>query len=166
MTTSTDDLDVEHARGGHRGATASREDTALETRRKDVEGVRRNGRTPLSRCIQDAFLQHDPRTIVSFLAGLEHEHHVPNQFAPPTGKEPRRPDEHRGVQVMSASMHSWFLRRKGETGLLLERKGVHIPRSSTDGPGCPPRSTAVTDESREPVEISNGRPFNAANTLA
>ena len=40
------------------------------------------------------------------------------------------------------------------------------PRSSTTGPGRPPRSTAVTEDSACPVLISSGSPASASSTLA
>ena len=40
------------------------------------------------------------------------------------------------------------------------------PRSSTTGPGRPPRSTAVTEVSWLPWVISSGSPSSAASTLS
>ncbi len=84
---------------------------------------------------------------VALLAGLEHEDHRPGDLLTVGGQQPGRTHQPGHVQVVPARVHhpSCSL-RTGSSDSSVTGNASMSPRSSTAGPGRPPRSTATTDD--------------------
>jgi hypothetical protein len=100
-----------------------------------VQGVRRSRCGPGS--VQQALTQHVRRSVVALLAGLEHEHDVPGEPVAMGGQQPRRPDQHRRVQVMTAGVHGVVdLGAEGQVHLLVHRQRIHVASQEDDRAGA------------------------------
>ena len=93
---------------------------------RDVE--RECGARPLaSRSVEEALLEHEPRTVEALLARLEHQQDPAGPHSAPVDEEPRRAKQHRDMGVVSARVHpTVVLGREFETGLLGQRQRVHV----------------------------------------
>jgi hypothetical protein len=77
--------------------------------------------------VEQALLQHHPRTVVALLAGLEGEGDPPGQLATTVVQGVGGPDEHGDVGVVAAGVHGVVhLGGEVEPGVLVERQGVHV----------------------------------------
>jgi hypothetical protein len=91
------------------------------------------GDGPLARGVENALGDHVPGAGVTFLPGLEHEHHRARQFLPPGGQQARRPGQHGRVQVVPAGVHDALgLRGEIQPGPLGHRQRVHVPPQQDD----------------------------------
>jgi hypothetical protein len=55
--------------------------------------------------VQQALVEHVPRTVKTLLAGLEHQQHPPGQIRALLGQQPRGGGQHRDVGVVPAGVH-------------------------------------------------------------
>jgi hypothetical protein len=75
---------------------------------------------------------------MAFLARLEHEPHCSRQIRAPRVQQPRRADEHRGMRVVTAGVHTPLgIAREVEPGVLGHRQRVHIAPEQHDRPVAP-----------------------------
>ena len=112
-----------------------REHAARELGRGDVQRVR-GDRPALPGGGQHALADHLVRAPVALLAGLEHEDHVSPQLGPPGAKQPRRPGQHRRMQVVAAGVHHpGEPRGVRQPRCLRDRQRVHIPAQQHRRPG-------------------------------
>ena len=110
--------------------TAARPDRARRQVRRHVQRERGVDRIV---AVEHALVDHVPRAVVPFLAGLEHEAHGARQLAAPRVQQPRRADEHRGVRVVTARVHAAVdLAREVEPGVLGHRQRVHVAAQQHD----------------------------------
>ena len=85
------------------------------------------------RRVEQSFVEHVPRAVKAFLAGLEHEAHRPRKVRATRREHARRTDEHRDVRVVAARVH----RAVDRAGVIQRRvlghgQGVHVGAEQDD----------------------------------
>ena len=149
-----------HHRPGPAGEHAERQQAGRH--------VQRVGRDrPLAGRVQHALLDHEPAAAGALLAGLEHEDDVPGQLGLARGQQPRRPGQHRGVQVVAAGVHgAGDPRGVGQAGALGHRQRVHVA-AQQHGLARPAAAQhrGHRAERLRPAVISSGSPSRASSTL-
>ena len=77
--------------------------------------------------VDQAIVQHEPRTMMAFFARLEHEHYRTRELVTPRAQRFGRPRQHRDMGVMPAGMHrALVLGGERQSGLFDERQRIHI----------------------------------------
>ena len=83
--------------------------------------------------VEHAFVDHEPRAVVAFLARLEHEPDGTGQLFAPVVEQPCCADEHRRVRVVPAGVHATVdLAREVEAGVFRHRQRVHVAAQQHD----------------------------------
>jgi hypothetical protein len=107
-----------------------------------------------------------PGAVVTLLARLEHEQDPTLELASATVQDSGGADKHRGMGVMTASVHDAVDRaRVLEPGVSSDIGSASMSaRNNTVGPGWSPSRIAVIEVSDVPVRICSPRPASASST--
>ena len=132
MPTTSGHGDLQDVAGGH-DRPGPGQHVAGRPGRADVQGerlLRRPGG------LQHALFDHETGSVVSFLAGLEHEQDPPRQLTAPRCEHPGGRGQHRDVSVVPAGVHGALdLRCERQIGRLGERQRVHVAAEQHGRPG-------------------------------